>query len=300
MAMRLAKKRIYLQMIPLRIRFPQWNLVRQEGKKDMRHCGLVFGLALFVLLALNLTLLGQSGDPDAIRQELLSQFKLTQITADRSDIVTPGAVVGIHRDGLVMWSVAAPGAASNTYRGGRISQGGAGFGKGLLIASMAPGGLAGGGYPTRKFVPGENCWVTAINVLKDGVQFKLYSDPYEGLRYYANLKFPFPAKNQIPNADQIMAMVDEVLSVVPTQNQAEPAPPAAQAAALPPTAYQPIAPPPAVVLAPSVSLGMSKEQVIAGFGEPTRKAAAGNKELFVYTDAKMKITFVNGVVSNIE
>jgi len=57
-------------------------------------------------------------------------------------------------------------------------------------------------------------------------------------------------------------------------------------------------PPPAP--APTVSIGQTKDQVIAAFGEPQRKAAAGPKEFFFYTELKMKVTFTNGKVSSIE
>jgi hypothetical protein len=57
-------------------------------------------------------------------------------------------------------------------------------------------------------------------------------------------------------------------------------------------------PPPAP--APTLSTGQTKDQVIAAFGEPQRKAAAGPKEIFIYTDLKMKVTFTNGKVSSIE
>jgi hypothetical protein len=74
-----------------------------------------------------------------------------------------------------------------------------------------------------------------------------------------------------------------------------PAPPPAQ------HKYEDLAapqPPPAP--APTISMGQSKDQVIAAFGEPQRKAAAGPKEIFFYTDLKMKLTFTNGRVSGIE
>lgn len=264
-----------------------------------------FGVALIVLMG-SLSMSAQSGDADAIQQKLYAQFKLTTITSDRSDIVTPGAVVQLKRDGLQMWSVESPGAASNTYKDGRISQGAAGFGKGLLIASLSPGGLASGGYPVRKFVPGENFWVTGITIQKDGVQFKLYSDPYNGLRFYANLKIAFPTKNQIPPVEQMLAIVDQVLSVVPTEEQAAPAPMQAlnQVAALPaaaPVAYQDVAPPPPPPTpAPTLSIGMTRDQVAASFGEPARKAVIGNREIFFYSEMKMKITFTSGIVSDID
>jgi hypothetical protein len=261
------------------------------------------GVAVIALM-LNLTLSAQSSDSDAIQKRLSTQFKLTTITADRTDIVTPGSVVQLHRDGLEMYSVGAPGAASNTYKNGRISMGGAGFAKGILIASMSPGGLAGGGYPSRKFVEGENCWVTAITVQKDGVQFKLYSDPYSDLRYYANLKIPFPEKNQIPTADQMLAIVAEVLTVAPEPAQTESASTLAvpQPASAPTTnSYQTIAaPPPLPAPVPTISIGMTKDQVTAGLGDPARKAVAGVKEIFFYSDLKLKITFTNGIVSDID
>jgi hypothetical protein len=47
-------------------------------------------------------------------------------------------------------------------------------------------------------------------------------------------------------------------------------------------------------------MGQTIAQVTAAFGEPQRKAAAGTKEIFFYTDLKMKVTFTNGKVSSIE
>jgi hypothetical protein len=68
-----------------------------------------------------------------------------------------------------------------------------------------------------------------------------------------------------------------------------------------PTAYQDLAaPPPPPAPAPTISVGQTKAQVIAAFGEPERKAAAGPKEIFFYTDLKMKVTFTNGKVSSVE
>jgi len=47
-------------------------------------------------------------------------------------------------------------------------------------------------------------------------------------------------------------------------------------------------------------MGQTKAQVTAAFGEPQRKAAAGPREIFFYTDLKMKVTFTNGKVSSID
>jgi hypothetical protein len=65
--------------------------------------------------------------------------------------------------------------------------------------------------------------------------------------------------------------------------------------------YEDVAPPPPPPApAPTISMGQTKTQVTAAFGEPQRKAAAGPKEIYFYTDLKMKVTFTNGKVSSIE
>ncbi len=162
---------------------------------------------------------GQAGDPTAVQQKLYTQFKLTTITADRSDIVTAGDVVAIHKPGLIMYAVASPMPPSNTYKNGKIGQGWSGFGKDLAITMAAPGGGTATDYPHRPFVPEEKCWVTQIQVQKDGVLFQLYSDPYDNIRYYANLKIPFPNKKVVPSVDVALQIVAEVLTPVPGQDQ---------------------------------------------------------------------------------
>lgn len=79
----------------------------------------------------------------------------------------------------------------------------------------------------------------------------------------------------------------------PAQESAPPAPMQRQ--------YEDLAPPPPPPApAPTISMGQTKSQVISAFGEPQRKAAAGPREIFFYTDLKMKVTFTNGKVNGIE
>lgn len=175
-------------------------------------------LALIFLAGAPNCIYAQTGDPAAIQQKLYAQFRLTTITADRSDIVTAGDVVVIHRPGLLMYAVASPMPPSNTYKNGKIGQGWGGFGKDMMITMAAPGAGTANDYPHRPFAPEEKCWVTGIQVQKDGVLFQLYSDPYDDIRYYGNLKIPFANKREIPSADAALQLVSEVLTVVPTDN----------------------------------------------------------------------------------
>ena len=161
----------------------------------------------------------QAGDPAAIQQKLYAQIRLTTITADRSDIVTAGDIVTIQKPGLMMYATNSPMPPSNTYKNGKIGQGWGGFGKDMMITMAAPGGATATDYPHRPFAPEEKCWVTGMQVQRDGVLFQLYSDPYDGVRYYANLKIPFPDKKVVPPVDVAMQTVAEVLTVVPQDNQ---------------------------------------------------------------------------------
>jgi hypothetical protein len=227
-----------------------------KGKRQMTKMRWfrVFGLAI-VALVVSLTLAAQ-GDPAAIQQQLYKQFKLTTTTADRSDIVTAGDVAVIHKPGLIMYAVASPMPPSNTYKNGRIGQGWGGFGKDFAITMVTPGGGTSANYPHRQFVPEEKCWVTGIQVQKDGVLFQLYSDPYGYIRYYANLKIPFPNKKEVPSVGAVAQLVAEVLTVMPPDNPGDqqmqaPAPVPAAAPAPPPalTPMPEIAPPPPSPLA---------------------------------------------------
>jgi hypothetical protein len=71
--------------------------------------------------------------------------------------------------------------------------------------------------------------------------------------------------------------------------------------ALPQRQYDEVVPPPAPPApAPTITIGELKAQVLTDFGEPQRKAATGPKEIYFYTELKMKVTFTNGKVSSID
>jgi hypothetical protein len=233
-----------------------------------------------------LALRAQSDGPSVLQQQLNSQFKLTTITADRTDIVTAGDIVVLHQPGVVLFSVDSSQPPTNTYKGGRIGQG---FGTELLIA--------GAKVQLRKFVPGEKCWVTRIIVQNDSVVFDLYSDPYNDIRYYGTLKIAFPNKKEFPPVDSFLKTIADVVTPAPQESQAsQPAAPPAPAPAPLPVIAPP--PPPSDVPPPTIALGQTKDQVIASFGQPVRMAKLGAKEIYYYKD--MKVTFTSGKVSNVD
>ena len=284
-----------------------------------------FGFAVMAAI-LSLGLEAQSGDPATMIQEkLISQIKVTKTTADRSDIVTAGDVVLLHKDGLMMCSADSSYAFSNTYNNGVLTANfknrakdalkSFGFGHIPVFGSgVSAGDAANNGCPSRKFVAGEKFWVTGITPQKDGILVSTYSDPYPDpsgnqVHYYGEIKFPF-AKGSVPPADNFVKTVLEVITVQPGDDQGgqggqgdqggQPAQSAAPAA--PPQApMQDIAPPPPPSDAPppaTIAIGQTKAQVTAAFGQPTKTTKVGTKEVYTYPD--MKVTFTNGKVSDVE
>jgi hypothetical protein len=253
----------------------------------------------------------QAGDPAALQQKLNSSFKITTTTANMADIAAAGDVVELHKDGMRLSALSAVLTESNTYKDGKIGGGAAkrawgSFGTAMLsgmAASMDPSGATtvSSGPPPHILAAGDKCWILSITVQKDGAVFKLYTDPDDnGVRYRGDLKFPFPNKKQVPSADELLATIAEVLTVAPQEQPApEPAPEAVSPPAPPQRQYDELAPPPPPP-PPTVAIGERKAQVITDFGPPQRKIVNGPKEIYFYTDQKIKVTFINGKVSSID
>lgn len=199
----------------------------------------------FAAIAVNasLSLAAQAGDPEAIEQKLLAQFKPTRIADDRSEVVTAGDRAVIQKPGLTMYAIASPMPPLYTYRNGKIAHGLMGLGQDVAISVKTPGGTS-ADYLHRAFAPGEKCWVTGLQVQKDGILFQLYSDRYEDTHYYANLKIAFPNKKEIPQVDEALQLVAEVLTVAPPEIEAEK--PAQTAPAAPVVNLAPKSQPPTV------------------------------------------------------
>jgi hypothetical protein len=140
---------------------------------------------------------------------------------------------------------------------------------------------------------------------KDGILISTFSDPYDDVRYYGEIKFAFP-KGSVPQVDDFVKTVFEVITVQPAEGQgdqgnqgdqgSQPAPAASTDQAPPPDIAPP--PPPADTPPPTIALGQKKDEVISAFGQPVRIAKLGVKEIFYYKE--MKVTFTNGKVSNVE
>jgi hypothetical protein len=254
-------------------------------------------LATLVAVLAVLTPCAHAQDPRSdLQKKLNSAFVLTRPTADNTDIVKAGSILELHQEGLIMYSVANKVAPTWTFKDGRL---GMGFGANMSV-DMQLGSVEQGvnhlNVPQRKFVSGEKVWITGALIKEDGVILQLYSDAYDNVRYFGQIKFPF-AKKTIPPADEMMKTIAEVVTAdAPEGSDASAAPP-------PAAPSQQIAPPPppadaAPVQPKTISVGQTKDQVVEILGQPGRVAKIGAKEIDYYPD--MKVIFVNGKVTDIQ
>ncbi|MFZ3332742.1 MAG: hypothetical protein WA197_19060 [Candidatus Acidiferrales bacterium] len=254
---------------------------------------LVYWTLVVALAAVAPSLYGQ--DPRSeILKRLNAEFTRTKVTTDRTDIVTAGSVLVLHKDGLVMAAVEAIAPPPNAYKNGAISMG---FGANLAWGmELAPANQQPASLAQRKFVTGEKFWVTEFLVKPDGAYLVFVSDPYNDVRYYGQLKFPFP-KNGNPNADEVMKSIEEVVTVDAPADQ-----PAADNSAPPAQQAEQPAPAPAAsapAAAPqTIALGQTTDQVVAILGQPQKIVNLGAKQMYFYPD--MKVIFTNGKVSDVK
>jgi hypothetical protein len=248
----------------------------------------------------------QSADlKDVLLPRLKSQFELTKMSADGNDVVTAGSALTLRKDGLQMCSIQAVIPIDNSYKGGKLSAGRFLWG---MAMGLAQPNLPISNVPMRTFVGGEKFWVTAVDVQKSYVIFKVYSDVYDGARYYAQIVFPYNKKSP-PSADDLMKTVGEVVTVdaAPAEQataQAPPQPAPQEApAAVPEPAARHFAPPPPPSDAPppplpTVSLGQTMDQVIAILGQPKSMSKVGIKTIMTYPN--LKVVFENGKVKDVQ
>jgi hypothetical protein len=260
-----------------------------------------------------------------VHEKLESKYKLTVINAE-GGVVIQGVTLTLKKSGLV----ASANSCTNDYRDGKISLAkGPCSASGILKKAICPpfvpcpkpdtSGLTPG---TRSFVMGEKLYVTGIEI-KDSVNFTLVSDPINDVIYKAEVRFQFP-KGTPPDSAKADLLAGEVFTIsqdnpqgggaaaggqasggqAPAGQTPAPAAAPAPAAEAQQPALAPIEPPPPPPDAPAappptVSLGMTTDQVVAILGQPKLiLEPAKNKKIYTYPD--LKVTFVDGKVSDIQ
>jgi hypothetical protein len=258
--------------------------------------------AFFFFLLGPILAVGQTKLP--IQQAIEAQYPLTKATADHKDMVTPGAVIDLLKDNLIMFTADSAAPANVTYQDGKFKT--SGFSK--VMGWHNPLGST-PSTTSRTFVAGEKFWLIGVNIRDDGAVLEFLSDPFNDVRYRTFVKYPFP-KGTVPPPDVVMAAIAQTIKAEPMDEKqagagaAAPAPGAPAAPAGPaPAKMADIAPPPPPADAPppapkTISLGQTKDQVSAIFGQPNKIVNLGTKEIDYYPD--MKVTFVKGKVTDVQ
>jgi hypothetical protein len=270
---------------------------------------------------------------DEIIRQLQQQYALTKLTADRTAVVTAGAVLKLKKDGLVMAPSTSTDVSGNAYRVGKITQSTTGKVnekankvKGIFgHIPLAGASISAPTVATRTFVAGEKLNVTKIDVKDAGVVFELYSaDAYADTYYRASLTFPVE-KGHLPSAADMLAIAGDVFAVIPAEDSKTESPAPQQGGGgappsqpVPPTAlssqpatqvapqdpapqkFEDIPPPPpptADTPQPNLKVGQTVDQVTAQLGQPVNKVTAGDKQIYLFKD--WKVTFIKGKVTDI-
>jgi hypothetical protein len=234
-----------------------------------------------------------------IAKALNDTFVLAKTNPTRTDLTAAGSILILKKDRLLMNKSSHPVIVGNLYKDGKIRPDGFIAFTQTMQAAL-PNGAA------HYYMPGDKFFVTSIQVRPDSVSMEFMTDfrqvqDEDDQRFRGSLKFPFP-KGQIPNADDLLAQISEVVQIDAGgggdqdqgQGQQDQTPP-------PPPAPRGHRPPPAPAQAPAqvdISLGMTRDQVIAALGAPTSVAHLGLKEVDVFPN--MKVIFINGRVVDVQ
>jgi hypothetical protein len=243
---------------------------------------------LLVMAALSAMLHAQSAPPASVsasptmQEQLEAQYPLGKFTTQGGcNVTNPETGLVIQKPGIgAMPARAYTPVCSTHYKEGKIN--GPGFWcKHYLDTTHQELVL---------LESGDKVFVTRFEVntnkgeVKASIAYCAQSTPYK-----ADLVFQFPKKFlETASVTQVEDQIAEVFSGDSNNQQAQNAPPQRDS---PAPADQPA----------SVEPGQSLEQVVTTLGEPDTKAkGAGNKMVYVWNARKLKVTFIDGKVADVD
>jgi hypothetical protein len=281
----------------------------------MRHSSSISGLVLAGLASVSLW--GASQDPGALEQQLLNQFVPTKFEKGKPS--KGGTVLVVQKDGI---GAISPNGGMNMSRLAGSDQASYpnNYKSGTIKHDIKGAFLTGAGS-IRDLAVNEKVYLVKIEAKDSSVLMVVQScgtcdpnlpDP-EHVPARASVNFQL-GKPYLASATpaQVAEVITHVFapdaggaqqSVSPDAQAAAAAPPAAAPTAAPTAPMAPIPPPPPPVDAPApppaeVQMGQSPDQVVAALGQPMQIFNVGTKMIYKYKS--LKITFVNGKVTDVE
>ncbi len=250
----------------------------------------------------------------SLQEQLAAQYKLVKMGSDTSgySVVEEGTLLAIQKGGLLGVPYSDTSVQNNKYEGGVVKAPNAILSKGIGFGMKKFGKE----QTTKLFAKGDKVYPTKIEVSLDKDQVTMgivacdtcnKTDPPTYNK--TNIIFAFPKGTlATASAGQVEDTIGTLLSISTDDakqgdsgqqqggdqqqqggDQGAQQPAAQQQA---PAPEQPAAEP------ASIDKGMTTDQVQAALGKPDKVVNLGTKQIYVYKD--LKVTFVNGKVSDVQ
>jgi len=277
--------------------------------KKIQHLLLVFTVAA----ASALMLPPAGAQAPTLQEQLAAQYKLVKMGSDTSgySVVDKGTLLAIQKGGILGVPYSDQSILSTKYESGTVHTPSTMLSKGIGFGMKKFGKE----QTTHLFATGDKVYPSKIdvNVAKDTVTLSIVAcdtcnktDPPTYMK--ANVVFQFPHGSlAAASAGSVEDTIGQLLAISSDdaqqagdqggqQGQGQGGDQGGQQqAAAPP--QQPAAPEPAPEPA-SIEKGMTPDQVQAAIGKPDKMVNLGSKQIYVYKD--LKVTFVNGKVSDVQ
>jgi hypothetical protein len=201
----------------------------------------------------------------ALQSSLRSAYPWTNADGRTGEIIEPGIILVVRKEGITTNPADAPFHAQNNYKDGMVK-------RSALNLFAQDQNTAG------RLVTGDRVFVTKTEVKETSIVLNLLSvETIHGIRVKASVAFPFP-KGVLANAsfDQVAPVIDELLI------DDSPQPPPQQQTQLPAT----------------IEIGAAIDQVLSAMGEPPIVADINRKLIFFYPE--IKVTFLDGKVIDVK
>jgi hypothetical protein len=294
----------------------------EKENKSMRNSTGRLSLAMAAFLAAASVLTAaQDGVPKGnLVQQLQKAYPLT-VMDKKGKVTQAGAILVMKKEGL---QANPPGMKYyyNDYQDGQIAAGNVSSAtdtvKGAVIsrAPWLPKSVK-KNIDSRTLAVDEKVYLMRMDINPTSIDFFVRScgdacrpdapDPAHTSPYLAEVSFHFNKGYQNSDFSQVQSTINSVFALSDDASagaaesaQALPAPGGALSSPAPAEApLAPIAPPERPSPEP-VRIGDTVEQVVAKWGTPDATVKLDTKEVYLYKDVKMKVTFVDGKVAGVE
>jgi hypothetical protein len=265
---------------------------------------LLMGLTVLATLTAPLAM-AQNAAPPPLKDQLEAQYRLSSVYTD-GRVNPAGTILVVQMDGIHGFPPDNAVVAPATYKNGTLHapSGGSRFLTRAFDAAARPGNST-SGSDSRPLRVGEKVYVTKIDISlknkkQDTVRFSIVecgacNGVDQTSSYKALVDFEF-AKGYLQPANT--SDIEDTIAKVFAIDTSGPPAQAAQTGSQPDQPATGQQAPPQPPTPTQIQLGQTIDEVVNALGQPEKIVDLGTKKIYVYKD--LKITFVNGKVSDVQ